>query len=240
MIRKNIDNRPIYYDSIWHQMLKTGKKLVKLGYIESKGKPNLFFKSFKSGFKSYDGQVQFTKGVMFADLRGNEVIPIWSDPNPNVYGKDLSVEVFFSEFVLLVRSGCLPRVFTIESDPCDPLNVVYDLLSNLDDILDAYCHRCGADLVNKLDWVSLNEAVEGDRTFGVNYCKPCLEIEYSLKKYRELYYIDLLICELCLKVKSTLNHHITYNPEKIVHVCHSCHGKIHSKPFPHALWKEKR
>ena len=30
MIRQNKDGRPIYKDSVWYQMIETGKKLIKL------------------------------------------------------------------------------------------------------------------------------------------------------------------------------------------------------------------
>jgi len=37
-------------------------------------------------------------------------------------------------------------------------------------------------------------------------------------------------CEVCgnpLKYGQWANHHVSYNPEKIINVCSSCHGKIH-------------
>lgn len=36
-------------------------------------------------------------------------------------------------------------------------------------------------------------------------------------------------CFKCGKEKETINHHISYNPEKIVDCCRSCHKKIHNR-----------
>ena len=54
-----------------------GKKLETLEYMESQNKPNLFYK-------------KINEKVIFADLRGTEVIPIWDDWRPMIYSKDLS------------------------------------------------------------------------------------------------------------------------------------------------------
>lgn len=34
-------------------------------------------------------------------------------------------------------------------------------------------------------------------------------------------------CTVCKENKETVRHHISYKPENIMHVCQSCHGKIH-------------
>lgn len=43
------------------------------------------------------------------------------------------------------------------------------------------------------------------------------------------------ICRICKHEKNTILHHISYNPEKTMEVCHICHFKIHNnKKFkPH-------
>lgn len=34
-------------------------------------------------------------------------------------------------------------------------------------------------------------------------------------------------CFICNKFRNTERHHITYFPERIINVCHSCHNNIH-------------
>ena len=74
MRRQNKDGRPIYSDKIWYQMVENGKKLQKLGYEESTKKPNLFYQILTSN--------QVNNGIIFVDIRGTDVIPIWEGPDP--------------------------------------------------------------------------------------------------------------------------------------------------------------
>jgi len=39
------------------------------------------------------------------------------------------------------------------------------------------------------------------------------------------------VCVLCYKKFRTLeNHHVCYDPEKLIRICHDCHFKIHFYP----------
>jgi len=51
---------------------KYGNILTELGWKESKNKPNLFYK-------------EFDEIIVFADMRGTEIVPIWEDPCPLIY-----------------------------------------------------------------------------------------------------------------------------------------------------------
>ncbi|MCK4285059.1 MAG: hypothetical protein KAX18_02600 [Candidatus Lokiarchaeota archaeon] len=81
---------------------------------------------------------------------------------------------------------------------------------------------------------------EIDQNLEVNYCKTCKEIEYKMREYRLRHFQDFKVYELCGIKEVQIKHHITYKPEKIIRICHSCHGKVHNKTFPNPLWKEKR
>lgn len=67
----NVDGRPIY-PSIFLKLESIGNRLVKLEWRESYMKPNLFLKSFDDV-------------MVFADMRGTEITPIWEEPYPLIY-----------------------------------------------------------------------------------------------------------------------------------------------------------
>ena len=151
MIRQNKDDRPIYKDSIWYQMIQTGVKLRKLGYRESQKKPNLFYKPIKTEIMSCEGNTIQVKGAIFADIRGNVIVPIWEDPRPLIYSKDLPFNIFLPEFIILERGGCSPRVSFYEE--CEPDGWMF----GLDEIPSGYCKRCGEDILFKTNWEVLNQ-----------------------------------------------------------------------------------
>lgn len=37
-------------------------------------------------------------------------------------------------------------------------------------------------------------------------------------------------CVICGSTENLVHHHISYNPEEIVFLCRSCHGKVHASP----------
>lgn len=238
MIRQNKDGRPIYNNKLWFQMLETGEKLKKLGYEETYTKPNLFLKKIK--FTSEENGEK-REEVVFASLMGTDIIPIWDNPRPYVWkSKNLPFNYFLPEFILLKRAGCSPRGSFY--DECEPGGWMF----GLDGIPSGYCKRCGKDILNLVNWEILNEDFfklyrKGiHQNIEVNYCETCKNIEYAMREYRLQHVEDFKMCELCGIKDAQIKHHITYNPEKIIRVCRSCHGKIHHKGFPNPLWKEKR
>ncbi len=196
MIRQNKDGRPIYWDSIWHQMVETGKKLRKLGYKDSITKPNLFFKPIDTEIRSLDDKLVHVKGALFADIRGTDIVPIWSDSRPLVYSIDIPFKIFLPEFILLDRAGCSPRVSFYEE--CEPGGWMF----GLDKIPNGYCGRCGENILTDIDWEILEKDYielysQGiDQNLEVNYCETCRKIEYSMREYRLLHIQDFKICEL--------------------------------------------
>lgn len=66
-----IDGRPIY-QSIFTILQAIGTRLLECGWRESITKPNLFLKCFDDV-------------MVFADMRGTEITPIWEEPYPLLY-----------------------------------------------------------------------------------------------------------------------------------------------------------
>ena len=105
MNRQNRDGRPIFSETTWQKLLDSGRKLAVLGCMESLGKPNLFSRTID-------------KGILYADMQGTEVVPIWDAPCPYLYfypknGTTVSADekrvILKTEFVRLKEGGCQPR-----------------------------------------------------------------------------------------------------------------------------------
>ncbi|MFX1470849.1 MAG: hypothetical protein ACFFB8_19590 [Promethearchaeota archaeon] len=231
MIRQNKDGRPIYSDKKWQKLQETGEILEKLGYYEGINKPNLFFK-------------QIDGGIVFADLRGTEIIPIWDDLRPLVYkSRNLDFTIFMKEVVRLKRSGCNPRGSFYDMYEPDGWGF---LLDNCE-IPTGYCKRCGKDIIDFVNWKILLEDYYSICEKGIDYylelncCDICKKIEDSKKKFRSENLKSMNLCELCERREAELEHHITYDPPKTISICKSCHGKIHrfGNNFPNPLWKER-
>jgi len=165
MKRQNKDGRPIYSDKIWKRMLWIGENLEKIGYKESNKRPNLFYKQFTNNG---------VNGVIFADLRGTDIIPIWADASPITYYKDVSFKRYIKEVILLKRNKCFPRTtFYQDSEP--------DGWAFGIGIPDGYCKGCEKDIIHETDWDLLengiyNEKIENngsDRHLEVLYCNDC-------------------------------------------------------------------
>lgn len=114
MIRQNKDGRPILSETTWRRLVDTGKKLEGLGYIELSHKQNLFSRKLDLGY-------------IYADLRGTEEVPIWSDQAPLLYffaagGTSVTEEdqrtMLKAEFKRLRDADCRPRFsFYATSEP---------------------------------------------------------------------------------------------------------------------------
>jgi len=235
MIRQNKDERPIYSDKIWNQMLVNGEILKKLEYEESINKPNLFYKCLTSN--------QDKNGIIFVDIRGTDVIPIWEEPDPIVYKNDnLAFIDFMKEVVKLKGSGVSIRLSYYDS--CEPEGWGFFL----NKIPSGFCERCGKNIINEVDWTILQGGAYNPKVqqhlinikIEINHCNTCKRMEYTKQEYRKKCLKIADLCELCGEKEAELTHHITYNPVKTIRLCRSCHGVLHKKEFPNPLWKEKR
>lgn len=71
MIHKDKFGREIY-PSAFEKMRGNERVLLEEGYLESKSKPNLFYH-------------KVSEGILFADMRGTDEVPIWDDTSPLFY-----------------------------------------------------------------------------------------------------------------------------------------------------------
>ena len=235
MKRQNKDGRPIYSNNIWYQMVENGKKLQKLGFEESINKPNLFYKIITSE--------KGKNGIIFVDIRGTDVIPIWEEPDPIIYkNESLAFNEFMKEVVKLKGSGVSIRLSYYDS--CEPEGWGFFL----NKIPNGFCKRCGKNIIEEVDWTILqyggyNAKIQENPyniNIEVNHCTICKKMEYTKQEYKNKCLKVADICELCGEKEAALTHHITYKPAKTIRLCRSCHGVLHKKEFPNPIWKEKR
>lgn len=216
-------------------MVENGKKLQKLKYQESINKPNLFYKVLTLN--------QENKGIIFVDIRGTDVIPIWEDPDPIVYKNEyLAFNDFMKEVVKIKGLGVSIRFSFYDS--CEPDGWGFFL----NKIPSGFCKRCGESIIEEVDWTILEGGAYSKRLpenpynlkIEVNHCNICKKMEYAKQEYREKYLKNADLCEICGVKNAELTHHITYKPAKTIRLCRSCHGVLHKKAFPNPIWKEKR
>ncbi|MBU4190235.1 MAG: DUF2116 family Zn-ribbon domain-containing protein [Candidatus Thermoplasmatota archaeon] len=114
------------YNKTWQKMIEYALLLKQQGFIESKNKPNLFYK-------------KIDEGIIFADMRGTEIIPIWSDASPLIY----------YEFNIDVPLWKRRRILNNEVSKCNGRFSFYEdsepdgLMFNNEE--DGYCKNCGKD-----------------------------------------------------------------------------------------------
>jgi len=135
--RQNKDGRTIFDDKVWEQMKEIGHNLERIRYRESKKSPNLFYKNISDNREN---------GVIFVDIRGTDVIPIWDDPRPITYYRDISFSRYIKELILLKREECKPRLtFYQRSEPDGWAFLLKGIPGGL-------CKECGKDIINEVDW----------------------------------------------------------------------------------------
>lgn len=179
MKRQNKDERHIYSNSVWNKIAKTGIKLENLGYKESRNKSNLFYKQKHYVPEKLGKDNANNKGVMFVDLRGTDIVPIWDDPNPITYSKNLPFSQYMVEFILLIRGECSPRLTFYQS--MEPDGWAF----GLNEIPDGYCKECRSDIINSVKWDILEEDINEllakgiDPNIEVHYCEKCKDSQKS-------------------------------------------------------------
>lgn len=196
-------------DYVFRRLLRNGMRLEANGYFESVKKANLFVK-------------KTAEGVYFADMRGTKEVPIWTDTKPLFYWK-------FEEPVppwklrRIIKEELL-RLFDVEC-PCrlsfefhdsqgfEEVSTYLDEENGIYHWPTGYCELCGRDF-------------EGEGEFCSKECEAANE---------ELYKARCAKCGVSIDYKNAVDHHITYEPERKVLVCKSCHLKIHKSKKPTAL-----
>ena len=191
------------------QLKDNERVLLRLGYIESKNKPNLFSKGIP-------------EGRLYADMRGTEDVPIWQDTRPLFFRfLDESIpkwkrrRVIKKELVNLAESGCPCRLsfYAPRSwDEFECVNTFVDDETNTYEWDDGYCRFCGKDFQKE----------------GSFCCEECKN------KYDDTLKTPCQVCNEKIPLLKEHRHHVSYFPEKIIFVHASCHNKIHkTELYPH-------
>jgi len=196
-------------DYIFKHLLRNGMKLKANGYIESIKKPNLFFKKTE-------------EGIYFADMRGTAEVPIWTDTNPLFYWKFEKPippwkqrRLVKEELLHLFEVGCPCRLsFEFHNAECfEEVSTFIDEGNGIFEWPDGICRVCGHDF-------------EGEGEFCSKECEAA---------YDELFKTRCAKCGKSIDYEDSIEHHITYEPERTVMVCKSCHMKIHKSKNKSAL-----
>ncbi len=204
---RNIFQKP------FSEMLNFGNILQNNGYLESRNKPNLFYK-------------KFDEGLFFADMRGTEEVPIWEDTRPLFYWKfELNAphwkarRLIRKELINLHNRMCYCRLsfdwsmHISENHLFESVKGVYiDEENAIFDWGDGYCRVCKKDFQNDGEFCS----------------KECEEIYYDSMK------TPCKVCGQKIELFEEVSHHTSYFPEKTIYVHRSCHNLIHkSNKYPH-------
>lgn len=125
----DIKGRPIY-SRIFGVLQKYGEKMVALHWSESYNKPNLFYKSFN-------------EIMVFADMRGTEIVPIWDEPYPYIYDNGKSEEEWkrrrsINKAIAELNSVNIPHRFSFYED-CEPDGLFF---GDEQDLADGICKMC--------------------------------------------------------------------------------------------------
>jgi len=191
----NFNGIPIFKENIYIELCNNVGVLKRNGYKESTGKPLLYYRRGQSG-EAY-----------FADMRGTDIVPIWSDPCP----------LFYAQFPDKMPYWKRSRLASIEFEKLKICR-----LSNEFDSTDycinskelgvymskssmGYCIYCGKDIQDNREYCDLTCALEDHLCF-VSRCR---------------------ICNRPLDCDNEIEHHLDYEHDITIMICRSCHLKIH-------------
>lgn len=198
MKREDKFGRRIFSDKVWQKMLNYGRILNSLGYVESKRKPNLFYRN--------TGEI-----VFFADMRGSEYFPIWRYPNPLFYFRVLDDQMpewkinrlKMAELKRLKRAGANPERAMEDLDGPWLGDEWYE---------DGYCKVCGKDF-------------QSDGYFCSDECKERWQLNEMLKELNSRPRCH--VCGMPINPGDEVSHHVSYKDDAVVLVHRGCHIKIH-------------
>lgn len=204
----NVDGRPIF-QHIYRKIVAIGERLVEMDWKESYNKPNLFYKKF--------GEV-----MVFADMRGTEIIPIWEAPHPLIYAgrgeADWKRRYAINQTTDELYSREIEYRFSFP-DLHEPDGLFF---GPEEELPDGSCKMCNKEI---------KDPEREGGLFCTDHCEKAFAQLMELRREESEHDVK---CALCGKPlgkwdNDTILHHITYEPEeKTIHVCRSCHMKIHS------------
>ncbi len=231
------------YPAIFNQILREADKLLKVGYCESVKKPNLFF--FNNGDITY-----------FADFRGTEIVPIYSDTRPLIYwlvnNKSLTEREILSRILLhfevLGSNEIESRVSFYEEAEPGFLSFDYD------EYIEKYIHAKFKIPLFLIENENFRYTDQNGKCRNCNslFRKPGFFCSDECRLiFIKKYIVKILnkvgsFCEVCgsmilnpylleefseyvdVKAKPRyVTHHTSYYPERTLHVCEDCHKAVH-------------
>lgn len=138
--------------------------------------------------------------IFFADMRGTDIVAIWEDPSPMLYVRFPNDMPRWNQKRLLEEEYRALRICRLSFyEECEPGGLMFGEGG------DGYCIVCGKDFQDE----------------GLFCSKQCEEAYGDLGKTR---------CQVCgkeLAWDQALEHHLSYEEDKTITVCRSCHLKIH-------------
>ncbi len=169
MIHKDKFGNEIY-PSVFEKMRANERVLLKEGYFESRNSPNLFYR-------------KVSEGMLFADMRSTEEVPIWEDTRPLFYWQ-FNDDVPMWKRRRLIKLE-LENLFRAES-PCRLSFYFYDnpefegvsaMMSDDDGVFewpDGHCQVCGKDFSSEGDYCSkeCEDKSNDERKFQGNEKSP--------------------------------------------------------------------
>ena len=219
--------KPIF-DSVWTQLCEIGAKLKMAHYREHTKKANLFLK-LESGF------------LLYADMRGTELAPIWEDPCPLFYVFPADAQEDDDDSRIKRNKVMATEIYKLQNLGIKVRPSFYESAEPDSDSFDVYF-----------------SCVECEKAFGVPsnepYCSGCVGRQAETEKRKaaiELNRSDK--CDLCgartlppgkssdvrmklgneLDIRISEIHHTHYIPERTINVCRQCHSKIHRSKDPY-------
>jgi len=179
--------KPIY-SKPFAKIVKNSVILEKNGYKESYRKPNLFYK-------------KISEGMLFADMRSSDVIPIWQDTRPLFYWNfDYNTpnwkrrRLIKQELKTLHEKGCPSRLSfyaPFSSEELEGFSTYIDEESGIFEWHDGHCTHC-------------NKDIKSDDPFCSDTCKT--EYENSFKQ-------ECRICRKLMDWNEEVGHHLSYKDD---------------------------
>jgi len=156
--------------------------------------------------------------MVFADMRGTKIVPIWDEPCPYVYASGQSEEAWkrrraINKALEDLDGVNIPHRFSFY-DECEPDGLFFGYE---EDLADGKCKLCGKEFNRD----------------GLFCSQECEKAHSQLEEMRQEEYEAEVKCSLCGKQlnwygKDYVLHHVDYQEEKTIPVCRSCHRKIHA------------
>ena len=212
------------YPKLFKVLQESGRLLEGAGYTESTRKANLFFRKIK-------------KAVFFADLRGTEDVPIWEDTRPLFYWRfedDVPNwqrrRLIKNELRKLFKNKCPSRLsfYIYSAHEFESTSVHIDDGQGVYIWNDGFCMVCKKDFGGEGSFCSEDCRVRYESSLRKE-CKVCKVVVHSWDEWDSVEPLSEL-CPVCgenMCIHTSIEHHVSYFPERTIFVHRGCHNRIH-------------